>query len=338
MDDVAKLVIEIVDGLPHGGWEITRNEAQRTAVNNALKKIADLAKGISPIASGTLRAFKCVDSLYWQNKSMGPAKELAPLSAEVPSSLAAIANASWRVIGGGDSPERAEAIIAAARVEFVRSHFYTVAMSVAFTDNPDLVRKELSERARTELETIDWEDADRISRNPWPAWGYGTDCTATDFNEWLWNDTNERSEVQAFNEREPFSGVLSKPSTYSDAAQCALHAIMLTWIDEAVFSPPHAIKLLAETADASDLSGCRRGWGMHDEYVKEESAGMVQQTVTDLARHAANIRHAPARANAKALRDAYIAGSYSSKDAAAEALCRRFNLSFRAARDHLKGI
>lgn len=336
MDDVARRAIEIIDSLPLGCWDVTRSGALQDEALDGLNALKAIAIGIQPIASGTLRSFKCVDSLYWKSKEGRFAKEMTAFC-EVPPSLASIASTAWRMIGGEVSPEQASAIIAAARIEFARSHFNSLAVCAAFSGDTTFFRKDLSERARAELETMNWADADHIARNPWSPWG-GADCVASDFNEWLWNSTYDSDKGDEFNNREPFNGTLTEPTTYNDAAQYALYAIAITWIDEAVFTPPHALQLLAETAVAFDRAGSRSGWNMHEEYMKGEAAQGRPQTVTDLARHAANVRHAQGRANAKALRDAYLAGSYTSKDSAAEELCRLYGFGFRAARDHLKGL
>lgn len=334
MSDVAKKVIEIIERTPGEYWSVSASKAQMVARTKAFDEVQELAMGICPAVTGSLRAFKLVDTSHRQSEGAAPRKELAPLREGVPSSLVTIANNAWQLIGGDISLRLASTIISAARVEFARSHFYTLAMCAFDTGNENDMRMS----ARKRLGTIDWEDADVIVRNPQPVWGYGRDSVAMDFNEWLWERTSDETESLAFNRREPFRTALPEQETYSDAAQYALNAMALTWIDEAAFNRASALQLMAETADVIGLAGTRQGWDAGERYLREEIERGSPQTVTDLARHAANVRHAETRRNAERLQAAYLAGEYPSKDAAAEALCRRFGFGFRAARDHLKGL
>jgi hypothetical protein len=170
-----------------------------------------------------------------------------------------------------------------------------------------------------------------VSRNPAPVWG--EDCAARDFNEWLWRTSDAVNEFPDFLRRAESLGISSKVT-----ADKFLYAIALSWMDEAVVDASKAIFLLAEAADAQDHAGCRMGWDMHAEYIEEYGENGKPKTVSALARHAANVRHASNRDRADRLRAAYQAGEFRSKDAAAEKLAPQFGLSFRAARDHLKGV
>ncbi|MBM7121369.1 hypothetical protein [Dyella kyungheensis] len=102
-----------------------------------------------------------------------------------------------------------------------------------------------------------------------------------------------------------------------------LAALSLAFIDAAVAQPERGMALLADAATLLESSGHYRGWhAVHE--MRAQTAARV--------RHAANHDR---RARAIAL---YKTGSYSSKDAAASHLSEEVGVTWRTARDWLKGL
>ncbi|MGJ4804438.1 hypothetical protein [Luteimonas sp. SDU82] len=318
--------IRILEGLPSLG-----DVDQRENFKQGADDLAKLAAELDTRGTGELRAFQTADSPYWHGDDGGSDVVLVPTVEGVPRSLSNCVDRAWRLIGGCKSPSLAFSIIAAARCEFTRSYFNTVTAWLSFVSDPQFRPRGDAERVSAILRETAWEDADSVARAPVPLWG--DDCSARDFNEWLWNVNPEDHERPAYLTRAPSCEVGNDVQGHE-----MLYAMALTWMDAAALGPENLLTLMAEAADAMDHAGCRMGWDMHGKYGQEEVAeGAGRRTVEDLARHAANVRHAPNRARAERLRAAYLSGDFKSKDAAAEKLAPLFGMTFRTAREHLKG-
>ena len=326
MDNYAKDVLAIIDRFPpYPDYAGSSVRERHDGLDKQWREIGESAEALQTSATGDLRGFACEDSLHLRNPDGSPQTVLRPNIDGVPTSLGIIANNAWRSIGGDKSPALAAATIAAARVEFARSSFHSLAIWIYLSHLPGFGPQNSIPAARERFLATDWTNADSLARTPAPVWRSieGSDSAARDFNEWLWHDPG-------FDEREPFKSI---PNAQAHSALCG---IALAWIDEAICAPNAALSLMAEAADALEHAGIRMGWDMHAEYLNEPNE--KPQTVSALARHAANARHASNRAAREKARELFRTGDFgSSKDAAAERIATLTGWKYRTTREWLKG-
>jgi len=282
-----------------------------------------VAAGLDAAGSSSIESFNVIDD--------AGATRLVPVSAEMPGDLTLLANKLWGLIGGKENKELAGLVLDCATREFARSQFHSIISWLAYLKDPAYLLKNDAPRIERMLLETPWGDAGRLARRPERVWA--SDFAAQNFDDWLWGFRGSDGKWQDFHERSP-KGNLHRAIRSEDL----LYAVSLVWLDEAIQDPRNALSLMAEAADAQDHAGRLMGWDMHEEYLQLAAEDGKPKTVAALARHAANARHSSNRVRAERLRAAYLAGAFKSKDSAAEKLASQFGLSFRAAREHLKGI
>ena len=273
---------------------------------NRLARI-ECATAFETEAYGRLHCLDVVPGQWFE----GGASLVGDLSA--PDEIACLANGLWAILDGAANPQRGSAIIQAACIEFARAQFDSALSGVCHAvDDGDEIAMMMAARP--------WHDADSIARAPLHAWWFNE--TATDgFGEWLSSAWKKRGlTLPGRDGRDPEIPDLP----VSDEA--SMHAALaLVWLDEALRNPGQSMALMANIAHAFAQVGHIHGKG--------GSGGS-----SEFARRGAAARHAGNRACKAGVIKLYQAGSYSSKDTAAEAIAQQLGVPFRTVRGYLVGI
>lgn len=251
--------------------------------------------------------------------------DLVPANLELPIELANEANSCWNDIRGPYEPERALAVVAAARIEFTRCVFFDLLSRFRRAClNKDEASAALTRNCIT---PIDWLNADHVAalsnavifnRQPMHIAG---DTSGHVFRLWLQEGKPERwksGNNPSFREPEDFE---------------LLDAIALVWLDAAASVSLANVELLARAA------GARFHAAIASAAIRNSASAtnpeVISRQSSTFSHMGHNARHARNREMKAAAISEFKKGNYRSKEIAAEQIAAKLGFAYSTVRNWL---
>lgn len=260
----------------------------------------EISSKLVTAGTGTLESF-AVHLLPKPNGKQGA--ELSSSVPGIPDTVLRLANFAWLVCGGERDATRGKLVLAAAREEFARAAFSSLLWRIGADAAGFLGAPSRADELRKQLLDINWSDADHFARS------HGTQLLLDgggggSFFEWSEQLDQQRGH-HAHQHRTAHLGA-NPPITSAELGG----ALALTWIDQAMQSQSTAPALIADAAQVLYDAGFLAGYEGRVEAETEEA--------TSFARRGAAAAHRANREAKELVIATYLAGTYRSKDRAAE--------------------
>lgn len=268
--------------------------------NDWVQLLDEISSKLVTVGTGTLESF-AIRRFPKPNGEDGT--ELISAGSDIPDAVLGLANSAWRWCDGVRDANRARLVISASREEFARAAFNSLLWRIGASAAGLLGVKNRADEIREKLLSLNWADADYFTREN------GTQLMLDDggggsFFEWC-EQLDSEHEQRAHLQRTAYLGA-SPPITSAELGV----GLALTWIDQAMQSQSSGVGLIADAAQVLYDAGFLAGY--------EGRIGVEAEDATSFAQRGANAAHRENRQAKQLVIATYRAGTYRSKDRAAE--------------------